>query len=270
MSNIATAQSLLLKWISIKGSVSYQQIKDRCEYLVLQYRIDNYGKPTTHLFYPLLYSGVIDIVGVGKYAATPTCIVSKTKSNIKVISNPSTLNNVQNSSFAGIYIDKNDDAVLSSYNINTVSILSKIPTVEDIIKSCDTIVGYNFDSSEKRLGVIKKSEDGLIRYFVNCDKYQCYILESVSSNPDILNIAAYYERVLKGERNGVYLQSNKELKLKHIGLPIIIFRLLLLESLLNDTEPYLQDGYYVFRDVSNSVTRELNRIFCNSIDIKYE
>lgn len=270
MNNIATAQSLLLKWISIKGRVSYQQIKDRCEYLVLQYRIKNYGKPTTHLFYPLLYSGVIDIIGVGKYAVTPTCIVSRAKSNIKVISNPSNSNNLQKSSFTGIYIDKNDDAVLSSYNINTVSILSKIPTVEDVVKSYDTIVGYNFESSEKKFGIIKKSEDGLMRYFVNCNKYQCYTLESVSSNPDSLNIATYYERVLKGENNGIYLQSNKELRLKYIGLPIIIFRLLLLESLLSGTEPCLQDGYYIFQDVSNRVTRELNRIFCNSIDIKYE
>ncbi len=269
MSSIEIAQNLMLKWISIKGDVSYQIISDRCEYLSKRHGLDSYTKPISQIFYPLLYSGVIDIMSNGRYAVTPNRVIAKSKSEIQVVSNPTSQEGLTPTSFVGVYTSANS-SLSTTYKLSITALLSQFPTIAEVVTGCEDVVGYNFESCQKECGIIEGGENGLKHYFVDKKNYLCYILDSTTSNPDMLNIATYYERAENNESNGTYTAQKEVLRLKRRGLPILIFRLLLLDLILNGCEPYIEDECYVFLNVNIKIIKALNRIFCNSIYVIYE
>ncbi len=68
--------------------------------------------------------------------------------------------------------------------------------------------------------------------------------------------------------NGIYDIASKELKINMYHMPILIYRALMIESLFFGAMPYIDNGYYVFNNISKTAYFELNRIFCKSIKIK--
>ncbi len=252
------AQELLYQWLIERGSVRYEQIKYICDYLNLLCDI-GLEKPINRIFYPLIYNGIVDSVGGNSYHVTPTCIIYNNKRSIIV--NPLQSNNLEKTSHIGIYRGQYECA--NSYEFNLNSILSRFPTIGQYIHSMECSLYLSTSDFTKKSGVVQRSEDSLKRYFLEENK--CYSLPHQSVNPDAINIAHCYERVVNSNHNGEYDDLHNILKIKYLRFPIMIFRLLLIESLLNGSEISKENGYYVINHIDRKTYHELNRIFCNSI-----
>ena len=68
------ASSLLYVWLSKHGRRSLESIKTNCEYLAESYHL-SVSNPIWEIFWPMVYSGVIDHTGKGYYALTEPLIV---------------------------------------------------------------------------------------------------------------------------------------------------------------------------------------------------
>lgn len=257
-------QELLYLWMSQVGCVRYERIKEVCEYLNTKYAL-GLEKPMHNIFYPLLYSGVVDFANDGRYQITPMCVISRSKRNT-IISNPIDKDGLMETSFVGIYTTSNNefDDGGQLYNFSAEAILKEFPSVKDVVVNFELQSDYTPSEFSFGIGLKKKTSDSIFSYFIDTNN-RCYKVPHQSSNPDAYNIACYYNRVTKGEINGVYNSTLKSLKLKLPHIPMLIYRVLMLESLFNDKEPFIKDGYYIFCDISQNVYKELNRIFCETI-----
>ena len=257
-------QELLHLWMSHVGGVRYERIKEVCEYLNIRYAL-GLEKSTHKIFYPLLYSGVIDFATDGKYQITPMCVISKPKS-VAIISNPVDKDGLAETSFVGIYTtskDKFDDNE-QVYNFNLVSILTVFPTVKNIVENFEHLYDYNPKEFSSGFGLKKRTTDNLLSYFIDIND-KCYRVPHQSNNPDSYNIAYCYDRIVRNISNGIYNPTTKTVKLRLPHIPMLIFRTLMLESLFNDKEPLVEGGYYTFYNINQKAYKELNRIFCNTI-----
>ncbi len=261
------AQELLYLWINEIGNVRYERIKQTCDYLNIKLNLD-LGKPIHHIFYPLLYSGVVEFVGNGQFYTAPECIISK-HINSYILLNPSVTDGLQQTSIIGIYLYEGTDRFngLNGYNFNLASVLENIPSIDHCVSSYQRIDNIKIADFENIKGLSRKKSDTIKRYFIDCEHNTCYAVPHQSINPDSLNIAYCYDRVIKQESNGTYSISKKELRIPIFHVPILIYRALMIESLFVGAMPYIENSYYVFKNISRRAYIELNRIFCNSIKI---
>lgn len=261
------AQRLLYIWIKEAGEVSYELVNKACSYLDVKFNF-SFEKPTLNLFYPLLYNGVIDFSGNGKFCVTPKCIITKSK-NKHIIVNSEIIDSSSCMVSVGIQVSESVELITceNRYNFNLEFILTQMPTVESCILTFQEI--YNVKASDfiKNKGVSKKKNDSHRYYFLDPKRKKCYTIPHQSINPDAINIAACYERILDSEYNGVYDTTCKQLKLKVYRIPILIYRVLMIESLFSGKMPYIDNGCYVFSNISNKAYLELNRVLCKSIKL---
>ncbi len=270
------AQQLLYSWFAMCGNIRYERIKEKCDYLNIQLSLC-LDKPISHIFYPLLYSGVVDFSHIGKYRITPPCTIINQQRNRSVISNPLHTESLSKTSFVGIYVrDGRVDEIQTeqSYRFSAKKILSNYPSVDKCVKSSMETYGINFSelsfTGNKSKGLAVRNGNGLLSYFADLSNRKCYTLTHPSENPDSINIATYYDRVINCISNGLYKQKKQILLLKRSGFPIMVYRVLLLETLLSGSEPSSCEKYFEFQNISKDIIKELNRIFCNTIDIKDE
>lgn len=259
------AQKLLYIWLKEVGEISYERIKQSCIYLNTKFEY-SLEKPIHHLFYPLLYDGIVEFSGNGKFCVTPECIISKGKTNHIVINSE-----ITNSSFCttniGIQTSKCSELMShkNRYDFNLESILKQIPTVESCVLAYQEV--YNIIISEfvNSNGVSKKNNDSQRHYFIDLQKGKFYLIPHQSMNPDAINIATCYERIIDSRDNGIYNISSKELRFRIYRMPILLYRALMIESLFSGKMPYIDNGYYVFNNISKKAYLELNRVLCDSI-----
>ena len=262
------AQELFYSWLKEVEDVRYERIKQICNYLNHKLAL-NLEKPTYCIFYPLLYSGVIEFAGNSRYQITPKCIISKNKKKNIVVS-PSTLEELQETHFVGIYIqeDITNSYFSGSYHFNLITILKNTPTIFQCLSSYPLIYNSREKELNDNLGLNYSAENNFKRwYFVDSKQKKCYDIPHHSTNPDALNIAYCYDRVIKQESNGYYDTKSKRLKMNRYNIPILIYRLLMVESLLAGSAPLIDNDYYIFENIDRRSYSELNRIFCKSIRI---
>lgn len=250
------AQKLLYQWLIERGRVRYERIKDICEYLNILCDL-GLQKPINNIFYPLLYSGIVEFIGDSRYHITPTCAISNNKRTITV--NPLLPETLERTSYIGLY--RGECECTNSYQFNLNSILAAFPSIEQYIHSLQSTFSWRTSDFTNNIGVVQKRDDSLNQYFIEGKK--CYSIPHQSVNPDAINIAYCYGRIMNG--NGEYDAITKILRLKKFRIPIMIYRVLLVETLLNGSEVSIENEYYVFNHIDRKSYIELSRIFCKSI-----
>ena len=271
MDKIKEAQEKLYTWLSCFEKKSYNSIRQNCDYLNIQYSlgIDNYA--VWQIFYPLVYSGVVDHVGNGYFALTEPLIMDF-KSHY-IVCNPDVSDNLTNTDIIGIYITDNKENLpqCKISKFDSLQALKTYPTIKSIVDNYfESIVDeqcFEYHNYKTKKGVAEFKDGGLVRYFSVPDiGYQRQIPDK-TINPDGLNIAYCYERVVNQQNNGVYTPKDKQLKLLSFGLPIMIHRVLLLDMLSRREYPKMKGYEYIYSNVNPRIVKELNRIYCNTIII---
>lgn len=271
MNNLKEAQEKLYQWLACFEKKSYLSIRQNCDYLNIQYGlgIENYA--IWQIFYPLVYSGVIDYVGNGYFALTEQQIIDlKTH---YVISNPFEKENIYPTEITGIFRAEKSNYIPQSkvVGFNALNILSRYPSIKSIVDGFyESIVDedkFEYHNFKTKKGVAELKDGGLVRYFSDPgNSYQRQIPDK-SVNPDALNIAYCYERVINQQDNGLYSKSSKVLKLQSFGLPFMIYRVLMLEMLSKNCYPSKYKNEVIFKNIEPRLVKELNKIFCNTIAI---
>lgn len=259
------AQELLYIWLKEVGEVSYERINQTCIYLNTKFGCC-LDKPIYQIFYPLLYNGVVDISGNGKFCVTPECVISKGENNHIIIN--SKINEFSLcSGGVGIQVSKSNEISYyrNRYEFNLELVLMKMPTIESCVLSYQEVYNVKISDFFKTKGLSKKKTDSQRWYFLNPQNEKYYVIPHQSINPDAINIATCYGRIIDSVCNGIYDMTSKELRMDMYHIPILIYRVLMIESLFYGKRPYLDNGYYVFNNISRKACLELNRIFCKSI-----
>lgn len=259
------AQELLYLWIKKIGEVRYGRIKQSCEYLNLKLNL-SLEKPVHDIFYPLFYNGVIEFIGDGKFHIAPECVISK-NNNLNILVNSPIFDDLRQMDCIGIQMCNNIDNLFFSnrYNFNLESILVKVPSIQQCVMSYQEVYDIKIEDFVSTQGVSRKKNENSRWYFINYERGKVYTIPHQADNPDALNVAICYDRVVKQDKNGVYNSNLKELKMNIYHMPILIYRALMIESLFSGTMPYIENEYYIFKNISKRAYFELNRIFCKSI-----
>lgn len=268
-SNLYKAQCLLLKWMSLREQMSYEIIKNYCKYLNTQYELGTDEHPAWKIFLPLFKQGNVDFVGDGIFRVTEPTLV-KGKHNF-LFTNIFNADKKYTTDFPFIYCSKNKPAYefAIEYTFHTKEILMSVPAIDRIVENFENLsindfANLEFDNKKKKFGVAKRTDSETGYYFVYPNR-KIVSVPNWESAPEAINIAYCYSRVVCEEKNGYYDSLNHILRIKRFHLPMILYRVLLIDSLLNNGEPKSDYEYYTFDHISKSVINELNRILCKSI-----
>ena len=272
MNKIRKCQELLLLWIVVKEKVSYQAISKRCDYLNYQYDLGIKKHPIRRLLFPLFLRGNIEYCDRNYFKATePILITNKSRYVFTNICDSKELSNIP---MIFKSIEKPKYKFSKEYVFNAITILKHFPSIDKVMNtfsqmSLVDVTSLIYEQKSKEYGIAKKDAPFSNWYFVY-PKFSGKAGKVVSVpdwniNPDSLNIAHCYSRTFEKQENGRYILDFKTLKVHYFRFPIMLYRVLMIESLLNDSDPYYSDGYYVFPNIEWKIVKELNRILCNSI-----
>ena len=269
MSNSKTikAQGLLYSWISSYEKRSYNLIREACGFLNESLTLGLGDHPTWDVFFPLVFSGVIDYVGNDYYSLTKSVALSYDGHAylLNYEAKPKAIAGLP-IGYQEVSLDKipSDIAVL---RMNSVSVLKSFPSVDKVIDSWQTsvldedLLRYH---SRNHIGVADHSS-GITRYFSIPEKNYLKEMPARPFNPDAYSIGICYERALTGEGNGRYDKASRMLYLKRFAMPTLLYRSLALDGMAVKEFPYVQGDFIVFSNISPRVEKELNRILCKSI-----
>lgn len=261
-------QKLLYVWLSKIGRRSLDSIKASCDYLVECHRVTS-SNPIWDIFWPLVFSGVVDHTGKGYYAQTEPLILKYAKHYYYINNIPEVGDFTEVS--AGVYLS---DTLTNDYDIKEISvdpksILKTFPSVDKVVdnftKSLQDERELKYRDWKNRVGVAELEGEGLKRFFSNPQKAYMRELPDRTIHPDAYAIAYCYGRALSGEGNGMYYSSQKKLVTPEFAIPYTLYRVLQLETMSSKRLPEREGKNYIFNGVSAPVVKELNRILCNSI-----
>lgn len=266
------AQYLLYCWMSNFERRKYAQIKEVCGYLNDAMNLDLGEYPWVGIFYPLLYSGVVDHVGKGYYALTRPLVIEY-DNHLLLINKPGAakcdpklpvgwrLAKKEN-------VDEQDDVI----RINTSSVLKSFPSIDKVVYSWDSslqdVSELSYHDYRNKIGVAEYKKDGFVRYFSIPEKMYLKEIPAGEINPDAYRIGICLERALNGLGNGSYSKKTRQLVVNNFAFPIMLYRALALAGMEERRTPTILDDKIVFWNISISVAKELNRILYKSI--KYE
>ncbi len=254
--NIQQVQTLFLQWIRQNQHVRFPQIKDICKYLNVKYDLDN-PYALYSIFYPLFQSGLIDYCGDNCYAPSPVFYL---KANERILTNSITDSGTPTGWLGFKYATANASAL--SYTPSLV--LGSMSTVDKIVIQYE--VGLlDIDSFKKNVGIVKEPKVQYVNYFILKSKGMLVKIPSMADNPDARNVALTYESILLGKKNYCYAEDSSTLRVYRYGIPILIYRVLLAESLLAGFCPKLDKGFIIFQGISRNTIKQLNRILIKSI-----
>lgn len=266
--NLFHAQRLLYEWLCLSGKRSYEAIRKNCLYLDEAYSLGYGSSSVWRLFNPLVKTGIVDYVGGNYYAACPK--ISLARGERVLYSNPEGHNIIEDETpFVGLYISKSSEAFSDAKPFDALSVLRTLPSVDRIVnnfpESVQDLTGAQFYSSKSARGLTKELNDGFVRYFSIPEKVYEREVPSRASNPDAFNLALCYSSAVNGEHTGRYCVESHTLWVNTFGFPIILFRVLLVESMLNGFIPTVSDSTVSFEGISARIAKELNRILCKTI-----
>ncbi len=254
--NIQQVQILFLQWIRQNQHVRFAQIKVICDYLNVKYDLNN-SYALYSIFYPLFQSGLIDYCGNNCYAPSPVFYL---KTNERILTNSMTDPGIQTGWLGFKYATANTSAL--SYTPSLV--LGSMPTVDKIVLQYE--VGLlDINSFKKDVGIVKEPKVQYVNYFIVKSKGMLVKIPSMADNPDARNVALTYESILLGKKNYYYTKESSTLRVYWYGIPILIYRVLLAESLLAGFCPKFDKKFIVFPGISRNTIKQLNRILIKSI-----
>lgn len=264
------AQEILYAWLSNFEKRSYETIRLGCESISESLGLNLEGRAHWHIFYPLFLSGTLDYAGKDNYALSSSTVVHT--GDFTAFINPIQIpEHSIPTRIPGLYLAERDPSI-DAIQFNAISVLQTIPDLESIVNNFPRVVVDLSDAEyymhRHRKGLTKRYRDGIIRYFHIPETVFIREVPSKRQNPDAFNIAYSYSRAICSLDNGKYLKNKSILRVSQFGFPIILFRVLLLETLASGTFPAEDNGEYIFPNISNKTVTELNRILCNTI--RYE
>lgn len=264
---IQKVQELLYDWISHFDKRSLESIKKNCVYLNNIYELQ-LSNPIWSIFWPLVFNGVIDHIGNGYYALSPSIVLDFCTHSYFI----NALKEKQKSEKVLIGIELAGPVIETENKIMRpapLSILKTYPTIKDVIdgfpKTLQDESNLKYTNSKTRKGLAELEQNGLTRYFSLPESLYIRELPSRNVNPEAYAIAYCLTRVVNGEPNGKYNPKTKVLKMSAFALPFMIYRVLLIECMTFKMLPRQVEYEYVFENISNDIIKQLNRIFCNSI-----
>ena len=229
------AQNLLLQWITTLGAVRYARIKLACDSINERYKLE-LDKPTNYLFFPLFKSGVIDICGNNRYARTAKF---EWTNGVRTITNEPG-QEFQKTGITGLYYKP---GIEPASKFNGSSVLSNA------------------------LGVVDEPNKLYTRYFIDNSKNLIVKIPSFDENPDAISCARMFENILR-EHHSSYDRTTEKLNIYKYGIPVIIYRVLLIESLLSGRIPKEDGDFITFSGIDKKTAKEINRIQLKTL--KYE
>jgi len=257
------SQKLLYVWLSKLGRRSLEAIKASCDYLVVSHHITA-SNPIWEIFWPMVFSGIIDHTGKGYYALTEPLII-KYDSHYYYINNTPNSMNVKEVSI-GIYVSDHleNESGIKEIIVQPKTILKRFPSVDKIVdgfaKSLQDEKELRYYDRKTKKGVAELEKEGLKRFFSNPDKAYMRELPDRTINPDSFAIAYCYGRSVSGEGNGTYYSDEKKLVTPSFAIPYTLYRVLQLETMSSKNFPERSGNTYIFKGISASVIKELNRI----------
>lgn len=270
MNNIKECQEVLFTWMSLQNQVNYITIKKYCEYLNLQYNLLIEDHPAWKIFLPLFSAGNIDFCGNNCFKVTEPIAV--TNGDFCIYTNTFNQSLDVSTAFPFIFRSKEVPNIefKKIYRYNAISILKHFPTIKDIVSKFETLPlndfsSFKFDNREIKFGVAQKENCKLNYYFVYPETRRVVAVPYWNVNPDGINVAYCYSRSIDGRGNGKYSLKNKKLYITSFRFPILLYRILLLESLLEGNTPSAENGLYIFPSININIANQINRILNNSI-----
>ena len=283
MNKLIQLQVLLLKWLRHYNVRTIEQIRIVCRSLCISNNL-NEKNSVLKLLYPLLRMGYVEFIGDGNYQVSQSVIIYYPKASTAVGVNFTDEQKEKVKSFAYnedifgiIRFQINAKEILQLYPVlncyyqefNSNSPLIHFPKVKDIVttfEECNSLFdnvlfynNYKWERVTKDIGIFKTSSDSHIFYFRIKEK--TFKIPINTENPEGWILAECYQNC--SDRNDVfkYNQSNKTLIVSNFNLPILVERILRLNSLYQDVLIEEKDFQISFPNISLSTIKELNRIF---------
>ena len=263
--DIRRAQALLHGWLSQRGRVRYPIVKEACEYLNASLQLGLLS-PIGSLFWPLMRTGVADFAGSGCYALAPPAVLAF-KDRAYAINVYEDRNSTP---AAGINICPVNQlpATPKAQRLNSLSVLKAIPTVQDVVMSWPVarLNGAELTyQGRRKWGISKPERAGQVRYFNGPQPCGVRVIPSMQVNPEAYPVAVCYQRIITGMPGGVYKEGEQMLVMNLYGLPVLLFRALMIDGMAAGRFPFEYGRYIVFYNISKPVVKELNRIMCQTI-----
>lgn len=294
MSQQKEIQAIFLKWFKHHGVKTMPQIKQNVTNICNSYEFE--GNGLYLIFYPLVRKGFIDFIGEDKYQIAPSIIIYDQNSGLStgINLNEEQINQIKEifkifeiDMFSVIRFKSKKDQTQSICNeidcafgiSNIDQVLSNFPKIKEVLDKNITLDGYGFyynlskhkideNSKIKSIGIFTTEKDSHKYYFY--DGSECYEIKSGKNNPEEWCIAETYQAIKEGVEFLSYNDQTKQLTVKNINIPILIDRILRIPSL------YLVDGVTtanyktIYKNISSSIIKQLNRIFETKIKINNE
>lgn len=264
--DIEKVQQLLYVWISNFDKRSLESIKQNCDYLNDIYLLE-LKNPIWAIFWPLVFNGVIDHVGNGFYALSEPIVLDYGTHFYYINVLPKKVKSIHIS--AGISFSEAYEGVeCKTMRPSAITILKSYPCIKNVVdtfpKSLEDESKLKYINRKYRRGLAELN-DGLTRYFSLPEQLYLRQLPSRTINPEAYALSYSLTRVVNSELNGKYNHYTHQLTMPSFAMPFMIYRVLLLECMESKQLPHKQVGNYVFENIPIGVVKQLNRIFCNSI-----
>ncbi len=288
--DIKVLQLRLYKWLlSIPNRpVHYNKIRLSCIQLYNQCFPDKDAKNAFYLIaFPLMRMGLIEFYGANKYDLAPSVFLSKKKTIIGFNIPESFDEPVNGEGFNYLRLKKNEEVLSKIHDTNIplrefdlYAILKQVPNIKKIISSnlldeqMLEMKGFQFLSMKNQWGAVPPDNPvGLYRSkdLVYANRYlksenEWYKISDQSKNPDAFNMAALYAKILQDESIEVVFNEEKGiLEINNFRFPILLERLLFINSILEGTSANYTDRRYL---IDYRAMKQLNRILLNKIEYR--
>lgn len=265
--DIEQVQLLLYTWISNFDKRSLESIKQNCDYLNDIYHLE-FKNPIWAIFWPLVFNGVIDHVGNGFYALSEPIVLDYGTHFYYINVLPKKVKSVY--IYIGIsFSETYEDVGCKTMRPSALDILKAFPCIKDVVdafpKSLEDESNLKYVNWKFKRGLAELDKEGLTRYFSIPEQLYLRQLPSRTINPEAYALSYCLTRVVNSELNGKYNHYTHQLTMPSFAMPFMVYRVLLLECMVSKQLPRKQDGYYIFDNISTGTVKQLNRIFCNSI-----
>ncbi|MEJ7736325.1 MAG: hypothetical protein WKF97_02765 [Chitinophagaceae bacterium] len=290
-------QQGLLYWFRMNGSESksYTAIENTCinicrPYFPMETNSGEIARFAKHnIFFPLFRLGAIEFYGDGKYAMAPTSCLCNKKYVIGC-NMPHRIKEEYNlelvhDTLRGIEIYRRSTRLLEFICTEGIShseylfsaIFGKIPSLDTLVNFWEDDVsidasgyqmlvsgdGWRRPTEPVNIGVFRKSDKVYSQRLAKISNYQWKLIPSRASNPDALNIASMWAE--PGNISGVVFNSSDLLlRIKNNMFPLLIERILAINSLMHGCQLDSQRQYHLTAGEFNM----LNRILGNKIEVQ--
>ncbi|MCB9231088.1 MAG: hypothetical protein H6581_05475 [Bacteroidia bacterium] len=288
-------QKLVLKLFNHhqESSLSYDRIKLLCQNLWQQNRLGGERKSAVHqIFFPLVRKGLIEFVGNGRYQLGP-CVAIQSFGSISIINPPilPVLSMGQKFELNGIYRFKNPSKELTN-ELKEIGIPIQRPSIAKTLRCTPSILkvvrtfpqalipdtsGFQLLSTRNTWepnvritppSLVKASDEGNSKRYLGDQDHTWYEIPNPAQNPDGIYIAILAKKILTGESLGIsYSKSKHELKIDKIHVPILIERILHIQSIQDPQGVVEHKSGITFKHIDYPIFYELNRIFHQKITI---